>query len=50
MNSSLGGFTPELKLSYKNGAAIGKLIPDNYDNVTAAYRSQEFTVKVKKVN
>ncbi len=50
MNSSLGSFNPQLKLSYKNGAAIGKLIPANYDTVTSAYRSQEFTVKVKKVN
>jgi anaerobic selenocysteine-containing dehydrogenase len=49
MNSSLGGFSPELKLSYKNGPGIGKLIPANHDTVTAAYRSQEFTVKVKKI-
>ena len=50
MNSSLGGFSPKLKLSYKNGSGMGKLIPANYDTVTAAYRSQEFTVKIKKVN
>jgi len=50
MNSALGGFSPELKLSYKNGPGMGKLIPANHDTVTAAYRSQEFTVRIRKIN
>ena len=48
--SSFGVENPLLRVAVNNGAALNEIVPDQTERLVAAYRSQEFTVKVKKVN
>ncbi len=48
--SSFGVENPLLHVAYKNGPALNEIVPDQTERLVAAFRSQEFTVKVKKVN
>jgi len=47
--AAFGVDTPMLKIAYKNGPALNKIVNYNTERLVAAHRSQEFTVKVKKV-
>ncbi|HEX8961700.1 MAG TPA: molybdopterin dinucleotide binding domain-containing protein, partial [Rhodocyclaceae bacterium] len=46
--SSFGAENPWLTRSHGVGTATNKLIPYNLEPVTAGFRSQEFTVRIKK--
>jgi anaerobic selenocysteine-containing dehydrogenase len=46
--SSFGAENPALTRSHGVGTATNKLIPYNLEPVTAGFRSQEFTVRIKK--
>lgn len=48
--SSFGTENPKLRIAFNNGAALNEIVPDQTERLVAAFRSQEFTVKVKKVN
>lgn len=51
LHSSFGIENPQLTRSYAyGGVATNKLIPHNVEPVVAGFRSQEFTIKVSKVN
>ncbi len=47
--SSFGTENPALTRSHNVGTAINKLIPYQVDPVVAGFRSQEFTVRVRKI-
>jgi anaerobic selenocysteine-containing dehydrogenase len=47
--SSFGTENPLLRVAVNNGAALNEIVPDQTERLVAAYRSQEFTVKVKKI-
>jgi len=48
--SAFGVENPKLKIAYKNGPALNKIVPYQTERLVSAYRSQEFTVKIKKIN
>ncbi len=48
--SSFGVENPKLRIAFGNGPALNEIVPDQTERLVAAYRSQEFTVKVKKIN
>jgi anaerobic selenocysteine-containing dehydrogenase len=48
--SSFGVENPKLRVAYNNGPALNEIVPYQIERLVAAFRSQEFTVKVKKVN
>jgi anaerobic selenocysteine-containing dehydrogenase len=50
LHSSFGVENPQLTRSYAmGGTATNKLIPHTVEPVVAGFRSQEFTIKVKKI-
>lgn len=49
LHSSFGVENPALHLSYGLGTATNKLIPYLVEPVVAGFRSQEFTVKIEKI-
>jgi anaerobic selenocysteine-containing dehydrogenase len=49
IHSSFGVENPKLTRSYGVGTATNKLIPYNVDPVVAGFRSQEFTIRLAKV-
>ncbi len=48
--AAFGVDNPMQKIAYKNGPALNKIVNYNTERLVAAHRSQEFTVKIKKVN
>ena len=50
LHSSFGVENPALTRSYGVGTATNKLIPYLVEPVVAGFRSQEFTIKVSKLN
>ena len=47
--AAFGVKNPMQKIAYNNGPALNNIVDYNTERLVAAFRSQEFTVKVKKV-